>query len=511
MAIGLFDQLTEQEVLKVLEAQKNRGWDRKDEDWKLAEQFLENDQLERTRQELRIRYPTRQAMTKGEQIQPVALPLVDRFVSESANAYNRPVVRELVNESGEKDESATEALNVMVDEINLNERLHAAERFVVTQDSQPVMVQAKRGMLDVVTVPLHQTFPVMLPDARRSNRADQNDYLGHVVCLDQIDKDEKQWVFMTPAAHYYYKSDQWDKPVNIEIRPNDGYSWPQREMTDDDKEKVTELPLQMITWWHKQLPVNKLIPLTDVPIATANLELNVQMSCLLDTIRKQGWSQMVMKLLDPANPPNSVATGTGFAMALGLEEEIVSVGAGNDYTGMVGFFQFFVKILAILMRQSPNTFSIDATGPESGFAKIVDSLPKLEAREERITRLTAVEQKILWPRIGAVGKYLGKLPGNVDKLRMKVTFSDVSFPRTIDERIKSEEYDIKQGYTTAAKVMAEREGISVSDAEMAIAENKEKSPEPENKQQQQQPSERKSIADLVAQRRGLLNKQSDGD
>ena len=508
MATGMFDTLTEDELRSVLNRQAERETKRNDDQWKLTEDFLENRQIERTATELKKRYPQRQALSKGEQIQPFILPIADRYVAEAANAYNQPVTRELIDEDGEVDKETTEALKGLTE--GLDEKLHQIERYTVAQDAQPGFVQPRRGKLDVQPAPLHQVYPVLPHDASKVNRADQNDYLGHVVEVDRIEGEKRKWVFATPAAHYLYESDQWHKADNVEIIKNE-MEWPQQD--EGDKENVESHPLQTLVWWHRYIPMNKLLPVSDVPVAALNLEINVQLSCLLDTIRKQGFSQVYANVMDKANPPASVAFGTGFMLALDVGEEIGALTLPNDYGGMIQFYEFLVQLFAILLRQSPNDFAIGGTSPASGFAKMVDSLPKIEARTDRIRRLTTIEEEILWPRIGAVGRYLDKLPSGVEKLRMRARFADVDFPMQIDETIKEDEHRIKHGWTTDAKLYAERNGVSLEEAEKLVEENLSKTKPQPGEQQPGQPqqSERRSIAELVASRRSQLNGGSDDD
>ena len=504
MPNGLFDVLTESEVLAILRRQAARQVDRNDEQWKLTERFLENGQLARTKTELVRRYPNRQSMTKGEQIAPFVLPLTDRYVAEAANAYNKPVARELVDAEGTVNNEQTANLQRLT--AGVDEHLHNIERYTVAQDAQPAVVQAKRGLLHIQPAPLYQTHPVLPEDASQCDRSDQCDYMGHVLELDTVDKDIRKWVFATPAAHYYYESADWSEPSSITVQPNTGYVWPQRELTADDKESIAPHPLQTVVWWHRYIPQNKLLPVSDVPLVQLNLELNVQLSCMLDTLRKQGWSQLVAKVMDPTNPPASMPMGTGFMLALGLEESIESVSMANDYGGMVGFLKFLVQFFSVLQRGSPNDFSVEGTGPQSGFAKLVDSLPKMEARADRIRRLKDIEERLLWPRIGAVGKYLGVFPDGIEQLHMRTKFGAVEFPKTADERIKDEDQDIKLGHTTPAKLYAEKHGVSLDEAEQAIEENKQTAPAAPPAQQQPEQNERRTIRDIVAQRQSELNR-----
>jgi hypothetical protein len=508
MATGLYDVLTEQELRAILRAQAEKPSKRKDQQWINATELLEGDQLDQTNQALRDRYPERQKESFGDRMQTFTLPLTERYVAEAANAYNKPVIRELVNENDEVDEEST---SIMQDAYEpLGEPLHALERRTVLLDTSCLWPQARRGAVTAQVITPQRTHPVLPLDSLNCNAADQRDYMGHVVELERLGEaiDSKRFfVFITAAAHYYYESEDWSEPSVYDPWPNKGFTWPQAEDTKDYKEKITTLPLQMLTYWHRTYPVGKLIPPTDVSIATMNLELNVQWSALLDVLRKQGFGQYIMNLINPHKPPNKIAIGAGTAIALGPGESLTSIGHANDYTGMVGALKSLAKFFAILLRQSPNDFAIDAQGPQSGFAKLVDSLPKIEARQERIKRLKAMEEQYLWPRVGSILVYLGKLPEAAKKLRMRVKFSDVTFPKTIDEQIKEEDQEIKLGLTTAAKILMKRDGITMEEAEAQIEENKAKKPQEPKEEGEGQPPQQKPhqdlVSKLVASRQGI--------
>lgn len=509
MAGGPFDVLSEQELLEVLRRQKERdgATNRKDEAWKLSDDMLEDNQYERTRHELQKRYKDRQNLANGERIEAFCVPLTRRYADEAANVYRKEVNRELVDENGNTNDEATAALQSLLSDGGIGERLHAMERRLVVQDASTLHLQAKRGLIDAQPTPLHQVHPVMPLDARRLSPSEQSDYQGFVVELDRIDNTTRNWVFMTPAANYYYEADDWSEAKNVMVDGNEGYVWPQSEITDDGMATEGELPLQMLTWWHRNFPIGRLMPVSDCPIARINLELNVQLSCLLDTVRKQGFSQTVLNLMNPKDRPEKMPSGTGFAWVIGAEDTASSLTFQNDYGGLVGFLQFLVKYFAILERLSPNDFAIEGQTAASGFAKLVDSLPKIEAHNDAVVRFKRIEEKILWPRIGAIGIHLDAFDESVKVLRMRSTFSGLDLPREIAEVIQDEEYQLKHGFTTEAELLAKRDGISLEEAQAKIEENKSSGrTEPEPGQNERAPQQDGGlIARLIGRPRPTLS------
>jgi hypothetical protein len=485
MGKGLFDVLTEDELRNVLRTQAERPSVRNEKEWNLAVDCLENNQLRHVKSELKRRYPERQRLPAGEEIQPLSLPLTERYVAEAATAYSNPVMRTLVDDEGKVDEEATKQLTDMLEAVGWNELMHSLERHTVLLDTSVLLTGAKRGELTGQVITPQQIYPILPADSTESNPADQRDYMGHVVSLGktgQGNNDPTDWVFFTPAANYYYRSLEWSEVGEYKLDLNEAWTWAQPAPTDDYRGNVKDLPLQMITYWHRYLPAGKLIPPTDSPIGGMNIELAVQWAVMLDTLRKQGWSQLVLSLVDSAKAPTTMALGSAFAICIGEDENADSLTHTNDYNGMVAVLKVLSKLFAILLRQSPNDFSIDQKGPESGFAKVVDSLPKIEFRAERIRRLTRIEERLLWPRLGAIGVYLKLLDKRVRGLKMRVHYSDIEYPQTIEERILEQDNQIKRGMTTVAKIMAKRDGIPVEEAQKIIDTNLaagEPEPEPE--------------------------------
>jgi hypothetical protein len=144
---------------------------------------------------------------------------------------------------------------------------------------------------------------------------------------------------------------------------------------------------------------------------------------------------------------------------------------------MIEVLKTIVKISAVMNRQSPNDFAIDGALPQSGFAKLIDSIPKLEAKAQRAARMKAIEERILWPRIGASLRYLDVLPDSATRLKLRVEFAKDDYIRSIDEESRQNEFDFKWGLSSPADVLAKRRGIARDEAEQIIADNKGKEPE----------------------------------
>lgn len=493
--VDLFASLSDGIVEKALREAKRQADNRLAREYEDAIDYLENRQIEDVRSELQTRYGKTQAAGKGQSIEPVTIPLVERYVAEAANAYNRPVKRTLVDDDGTQNDEATDELHRMLDESGYDERMHRVEQLTVLLRTCGALYEAKRGKLRTVVVPPHLIHPVSPPDLAGVDPSDQDDYLGFIV--EQGTPDDsgraigRRYSLHTRAERIDYEGqDPFSMQKQLGSYPNP-FTWPQVADTDDQKGVEKDAPLQMLTLWHYRLPIGEVICDTDPDMVYLNREINVQLSILLDTLRIQGWSQLIMQLDNPNSPPAMVTYGSRFALPLATTENAAFLSAPNNYAGIVEVLRWLVKLAAIAKRQSPADFATEGTGPQSGFAKLVESLPKIEARTERIRRLKHMEEQYAWPRIASIGKYLGKFSTDVSGLRMRVEYADIEFPRTPDEVSKQQEHEFKYGLSSPAAVLAKRLGITEEEAAEKIAENKQSGKiEPDQEQAPQPPQNR---------------------
>jgi hypothetical protein len=241
--------------------------------------------------------------------------------------------------------------------------------------------------------------------------------------------------------------------------------------------RTAVLPGRMVTFWHSRLPLGELLIESDPDIALANRELNIAWSVLFDTMRFQGYATPVKKVINPADPKAKQRHGARFPVVIDIAESFEYAVANVAYGEQVKLLETFAKTLAAAKRQSPNDFSMEQQAAMSGFAKVVDSMPKLEAREERLRRLSYMEQFEAYPRNRAILIQNGKLDATAMNYKLRVKFSDVSFPLSMDEETKKLESDIKYNLTTPAQVLAKRQGISEADAVEVIKKNAEENKE----------------------------------
>jgi len=456
-----------------------------------AVDFLEGRQIEHTRSELSRRYESAQTVMPTQPIEPITIALTERYIAEAANAYNHPVERTLVDpETGEESDATrreTDGLHRMLEGTAYDEVLHRNDQYRHAFRPAPSLIwyQIKRGALRPVVQFPHNVYPVIPDSPAFTDAADPRDYAGFVVELFHgAESDEGQvrtFAFITAAQVVFYEGSpnqmerqlssfantlEWDQVIDEPVIDADG---------DVTSFNTTEqrVGLQPLTFWHHSLPTGTLLPNTDTDIVHANLELNIAFSALFDTISYQGHATPVFGLNNPNSPKARRRLGVRFPQVLDVNETFNMVSAATSYSEQVQVLKDFVKLIAISKRMSANDFSLEGAPALSGFAKIVDSLPKLEARSENIKRLTYLEEEIAAPRLIATGIRLGFMSEAARSMRLRARFADVEFPKTEEEKTKELDRKLKHNLTSIAKEVARRDGISITDAEKVIEENRE--------------------------------------
>jgi hypothetical protein len=235
---------------------------------------------------------------------------------------------------------------------------------------------------------------------------------------------------------------------------------------------LVDLPLLPLVFWHKSKQTKRLFADGDPDIALLNRELNIQWSMLLDTARFQGYDTPVKNLMNPRDPKAIQKHGARFPVILDIGEAFQYAGSSAPYSAIVDMLKQFVRTAAVFKRMSAADFSSEGSQAVSGFAKLVESLPKLELRQERIKRLKAIEENQAWQRNASVLVWAGQLDKSVKGMRLNVQFADVEFPKTADEQAKELETQIKYGMTSPVKLIAKKYGVSEEQAREIYQQNK---------------------------------------
>ena len=447
--------------------------------------YLEGRQREDTMRELTLRYPKMQARGKGQWIEPVTCPIVQRYTNDQATAYNRRVRRHLVDQDGQETE-ATKAQTLKLnralgdDGVAFDEFMHGIERRMVNLGSPGIWWQAKRGNLRPVSAVPQWIYPISPVNDPDSDPADQEDYPAFAVSLaadieDMQSANKRAFAHISPAATTMYEASDPYSPDKILGTPTlNPFVWDQTIDTDDKKGKlIPNLPLQMLTIFHRDRPSGRLFGENDVELALLNREINIQLSVILATIGMQGWGVLALHLTNPEMAPPFIACGPRFGLALAPEEKAEVLHFPNDYAGIVQVLDVIVKLEAISRRMSPQDYSIadNTRQAQSGFAKLVESLPKLEARDEHTARLARLERRLAWPRMCSILVYLGKLDESARKMSLVTQFDEISMPQTPQEEVPKNQFDLDNGLTTRAELMAKDTGMTIEEARDRVLAN----------------------------------------
>ena len=465
------------EIRQALEANQWRGGNGSRDAQQMAVDMLEDRHLEHVEAALSDRH--RLAMSGAYPIKPIAIPLLERYAAEAASGYNRPVKREVINGDGAVQEQLSEDLTKGLGDISYDLHMHRLEQLLVVLRRVGQWWQIKRGTVRPSIVLPQSSHAVESPGEDFSDPTDQDDYLAHVVQISETesqgygrDANSLTYAWISPAETAFYRGQTPWTPERIVGYPN-ALTWPQAaDLAYGEAEaRVQTLPLSPLTWWLAQEPVGTMTAGSDVGLAQVNLEIDLQLSLLMNTMSRQGWSQLVYHALNPSATPMTFPLGANEVVSLaGNEESLEYLTGAAPYMEIVGVLRYLVQLLAIAHRQSPNDFSPDAGPAASGFAKLVDSLPKLEARDEHLAQMKRLEERHAWPRMAASLSYVsgGPLAISVEQLaqyRLRTTFAELDFPRAPSEVIAMEAHDLEHGLRTRTEIYAERHGITEADAE----------------------------------------------
>lgn len=458
-------------------------------DMQAAIDYLYGGQLRDVVSQLQMRYPATQQGESGQRIEAVAMTLVERYVDEAANAYNKPVTRTLVDEAGQESEATkeqTDKLKHMLGDALYDETMFLNEQLTVLLLSSCVNYEAKRGKLRAAVKVPQNVFPCPPAKPEFLDPADPDDYDAFLIELHggsgldaQKGKATEKFYALQTAAELQFWTGQSPTELKTQLSAYENpYEWEQSIDVRDPAAGTSTLqkkmlPGRMLTFWHYRMPLGNLIPPTSPEIVAVNREINVAWSSLLDVIKMQGHAVPVLNLQNKTDVKGKRRYGTRFPLILKINESFQMAAAATSFSEQVSVLKDIARMVAVFKRLSPNDFSFDGSAPISGFAKLIDQLPKLEAREQRIRRLIHQEENEAWPRLRAIGIHLGLLDKSVEQMKMRAKFAEVDYPRTEDERAKKYETDTKYNQTTDAKIYADRFGVSLKEAEEAVAANAE--------------------------------------
>lgn len=427
--------------------------------------YLKNRQVADVENELLHRFQQSQIGSAGQEIQPCVVPLTERYVSEMATLYNKPVRRYFVDSSGKETDTTkrlSEELTNALYEIGYDEIMQANDRLTLLLSTSCVWYQIHKDALRPVIVYPYCVHPVAPngEDSVEFDKADPKDYAAFIVETDCDQED----AYAARGMVYTYLDKETRKTYT-----GHGPESPDK-IIEESPHGFSSNPL---TFWQKSAGNDELIVYSDCLIARANREINIAWSVLLDVLRFQSYATPVKKLINKGETNAFQPHGVRFPVVLqaGGEEDFTYASAMTPYTETSNTLREFSQLLALSMRQNPEDFSTSSVQAISGFSKMVSNLPKIEAREERINHVRRQEEYVAGPLIVDGLIKTGKLSSSAKSYQMRVEFSKVEYPQTAQEEALTTQTDITYGLTTPAKILAKRKGISIEEAEIQIEEN----------------------------------------
>lgn len=512
---ALFESTTEDVIRESLRAARHSARSQLRDKYDLAIDYLEGRQVDDVEQELSQRYEQTQAGKRGQDIKAIALPITSKFVDEQATLYSRPVARKIVNEDGTSDDKTTEELTRFLGDSGYDEHMEAFERRLVLLKSLGNWFQSRNGLLHPVTSLPQDTYPVrpMADEVSEQgfDATNQDDYAAFVVetarADDHTNDAQRSFSWLSRADRIDYESSGPFEDASDATKHGNPFKWPQFvENESGTGGGMQTLPLQMLAIWHQHKPSGELIIDTDVTIADTNRELNLQISLILDTLAHQGWAIPVLRSANPESSPSMTAAGPRFAITIDAsqEETLELLSSAQSFAELMGVLESVLKIVALLENLSPNEFALTGIAPASGFAKLIDNLPKIEARQKLARRMARREAVLGWPRIASIGKAFDHFTPSLEQLQKKrlvVSYEDIKFPLTVEERIKEDEHNIKHGFKSRAEILAAKRDISVEQAEEIINENLGKQPDATEDDESNKPKPGNALSRLIGARR----------
>lgn len=429
-------------------------------DYDTAVDYLERRMMGDIERELRATYNASMSGDRREQMKAVAVGLVERFIAETATLYNRPVERVLFGAGGEKDEEATERLADALRFIGYDLAMQQIERYEALLGSCGWWAQIKRERVRVVPVLPQRIVPLPPVDLAGFDPLDQEDYEAWEVRLGE----DRRALIGEQEIETYER----------------GLSVSSGSASTASPHGFSRAPFAVISATPSS---DFVIPGNDVPIVRAVRDVCTYLSSLFDTVRFQGYAIPILTLIDKATAPTNRPIGVRFPLALNAGESATFATPNVPYRDLVETLQAFVSMQAIAQRSSPSEFALSGEGsPQSGFAKLIASLPKIEKRAERAERFRMIEEQRLWPILAEGLVKTGAIPASDAALRLAVTYGKLDVPESADERVRLEEHEIKHGLASAAEILARRRGISLEEAEQIVEANletnKANAPEP---------------------------------
>ena len=138
----------------------------------------------------------------------------------------------------------------------------------------------------------------------------------------------------------------------------------------------------------------------------------------------------------------------------------------GDLSGVVETIKFQLEMLAQSRHMSIN-FDSNQDRPSSGIALIIKDFEHMTDYEDDMERYKEIEHDIF-----KIEKIIASINGVNLKDNFSVEFGEVEYPRTTQEVIAKEEYELEKGFITEEELLQKRKkDITIKQAEKIIGKN----------------------------------------
>jgi hypothetical protein len=226
-------------------------------------------------------------------------------------------------------------------------------------------------------------------------------------------------------------------------------------------------PILPFVLYNREYPIDKLLNFTtgnDIRDLTVNMAI---LLIYLNSVEKyQSFKQLVINTDDPESLPNDLTIGPADIVVNPTKEGGGSVEVLDLQTDIKTKYELIKeRIVNVLTGYgiSPQNFTMSGS-PTSGFALKISNIGKLESREAQLPLYRNREKQIF--DIERIVYNYHNTEGIPDEAELEVDFAEISFPKSPQEQITQDEFDLRHNVITEIDIM-QRKNPDLTD-EMAI-------------------------------------------
>lgn len=401
---------------------------------------------------------------KRDELKADVKNFVRKIVDRAASLWSNPVERTyLMGEQPISPDSAQDAALHAQDKgrmsalIRLDRRCYlcrSALLFVGWDHSKQILSYRIIAPSDVWIVP--SSNPLADPDDLQS--------LDAVIYELQATGKTRRFCLWTHDTQLIYQGESVESPSLIEAPPEGG---------------TFENPLGLLpfVFAREDDAEGYFFPPYSEDLIDSAASLNISETLQRRNVHYQSHGQMVVP--EGTNLQQPIGAGVAWVEPQAYAGQTRFLTKDTPFAAVDSQIQREIQTLASTRDLPPNDFALaGGKAPESGFAKVMDSLPLLDLRKARIMQVgQPVEEDLVTVETAVLSYYSGvPFPKG---LGVTVEFPGPDFPRSAEEEAQerkakreAQQIEIAMGLLSAAQILAEEEGISIEEAEERVAANR---------------------------------------